>query len=84
MPDNPKTVEPVVPAKTRREPRDEHRDPSVFNEPDYPDNAADEITPHDGAADDTDGASGFDDRRPSPDRSDVNSGHAGLSNIHKY
>lgn len=80
MPDNPKPVDPVISPKTKRD----HRDPSGFNEHDYPDNAADQIVPESdtvrGGHDRSDEVSGFDDRKPSEGRSDVNS----PSDIHKY
>ncbi|MDC7676544.1 hypothetical protein [Asticcacaulis machinosus] len=61
MPDNPKPVDPVVSPKTRHD----SRDPSGFNEPDYPDNAADQIIPDDLDHKPGDEVSGFDDRKPS-------------------
>jgi hypothetical protein len=65
MPDNPKPVDPIASPKTKRD----SRDPSGFNEPDYPDNAADQIVPESNAVkgghDSRDEASGFDERKPS-------------------
>ncbi len=61
MPDNPKPTEPAIPSKTQRD----HRDPSGFNEPDYPDNAADQIIPDDLDHKAGDEVSGFDERKPS-------------------